>query len=110
RSLWWYGTTSSATTFQNDMQVIAGSVNGFGFRPDDHGNSAATATTPIVSASATFTAGGVIEQMSDLDYFRFSSPGGAFTFSVTVGEDNNLDPRLELLGADGNLLAAANPA
>ena len=46
----------SATTFQDDMAVIAGPANGFGFRTDDHGNTAASATpltSPPVGPSAT---------------------------------------------------------
>ncbi len=110
RSMWWYGTTSSASTFQDDMGVIAGASNGFGYRPDDHGDATGTATSLAVAADGLFTAGGIIGRMDDLDYFRFSSPGGMFTFRATVAAFNNLDARLELRDANGNLLAAANPA
>ena len=110
RSMWWYGTTSSATTFQDDMGVIAGAGNGFGYRPDDHGDATGTATSLDVAADGLFTAGGIIGRMDDVDYFRFSSPGGMFTFRATVSAFNNLDARLELRDANGNVLAAANPA
>jgi hypothetical protein len=109
RSMWWYGTTSSATTFQDDMGVIAGAANGFGYRPDDHGNATGTATSLDVAADGLFTGAGIIGRMDDVDYFRFTSPGGLFTFQATVSAFNNLDARLELRDANGNILAAANP-
>jgi hypothetical protein len=69
RSLWWYGTSrESPTTFQNDMEVIASSANGFGYRADDHGDTAEAPTALTVSSSGAFSASGVIEKMTDLDY------------------------------------------
>jgi hypothetical protein len=43
RVLWWIGPTDTGAT-QDDEAVIAGSTNGFGYRPDLFGQSAATAT------------------------------------------------------------------
>lgn len=110
RSLWWYGTTTSATSFQHDLDVIARSANGFGYRADDHASFATAATSLDFSASS-FTASGVIEQMNDLDYFGLSTAGGTFTFTVAVAAPyNNLDTRLELRDANNNLLALSNPS
>ena len=36
RGVWWYGPSGSSTHFQDDMAVIAGTTNGFGYRFDDH--------------------------------------------------------------------------
>src|SRR5262249_48888477 len=112
RSLWWYGTSDiSSTTYQNDVDVIASAVNGFGYRTDDNGDTAATATTLTISTSGAFSASGVIEKMTDLDYFSFTTGGGTITLSVNVPTPyNNLDPRLELRDASGNLVASADPA
>jgi hypothetical protein len=112
RSLWWYGTSStSATSFQNDPAVIARTANGFGFRTDDHGNTAATATPLTVAGTGAVSGSGVIEQMTDLDYFSFSTAAGTITLTVDVAEPyRNLDARLELRDATGNLLASADPS
>lgn len=109
RSLWWYGTTISASSYQHDLDVIARSANGFGYRADDHG-STATAATLLDFSARSFTATGVIEQLTDLDYFGFSTAGGIFTFTVAVAAPyNNLDARLELRDANNNLLVSASP-
>src|SRR5262249_19520590 len=112
RSLWWYGTSdASSTTYQNDMDVIASAANGVGYRIDDNGDSAATATPLTVSSDGTFSASGVIERMTDLDYFSFTTGSGTITLNVTVPTPyNNLDARLELHDANGNLVASADPA
>jgi hypothetical protein len=112
RSLWWYGTSAvSSTTYQNDMAVIAGSANGFGYRTDDHGDSAATATPLAVGAGGAVSGSGVIERMTDFDYFSFSTAAGTITLSVNVPTPyNNLDARLELYDASGNLVASADPS
>ena len=64
RSLWWYGQTSiSSTTMQDDMAVIAGPANGFGYRPDTD----AGTVTPLAQSGAQVTASGLIITTSDID-------------------------------------------
>jgi fibronectin type 3 domain-containing protein len=111
RSLWWYGTTSSSTTFQDDMAVLARSTNGFGYRADDHGNSAGTAT-PLVISGSTATGSGIIATMTDLDTFSFNTGSGTVSFTVSTPTPvNNLAPRIELRDAGGStVIASAGPA
>jgi serralysin len=109
RSLWWYGTSEiGPTSIQNDMAVIAGNAL-VGFRPDDHGNTMATAD-PLTVSNGLVSGSGVIEKMSDVDYFSFDSGPGVI--SLTVGHPSNsvdLSPLARLYDADGNLLASALP-
>jgi subtilisin-like proprotein convertase family protein len=109
RGLWWQGTSSDGpTTIQDDLSVISSSQNGFGYRPDDYGNTASTAT-PLPNVGGVFTASGVITTTSDLDYFSFDTGAGQVTLQVSVPAQNNLDARLELRDAAGVLITSAAP-
>ena len=90
RSLWWYGQSSvSSTTMQDDMAVLSGPANGFGYRPDAD----AGAVTPLAQSGAQVSASGLIIITSDVDYYGFSSDAGTVSFTVTVPADvNNLAP------------------
>jgi hypothetical protein len=110
RGVWWAGASTSAYTFQDDMNTIARPANGFGYRPDEHGNSIYAATA-LASGGSTVSASGVIMIMSDVDYFRFTTGAGQVTFSAIVPAGfNNLDTRLELRDAAGTLITSAVPS
>ena len=111
RSLWWYGTSTSATTYQNDMDVIARSANGFGYRADEAGDTA-SAAAPLTVSGTSVSASGIITTMSDLDYYSFTTDPGNVSFTVTVPTNvSNLAPKLELRSADGStLIASAGPS
>lgn len=113
RTLWWFGpNSSSATTMQDDMAVIANNTNGFGFRKDDFGNSAATATEHQAKPGKTakISEKGLITQMTDTDWISFSAKPGPVKFTVTVPAPfNNLDPKIQLRSASGKVIATANP-
>lgn len=102
---WSKGEYSGANQFQDDF-VVAGS-NGLALRVDDHGNSAATAT----SIPNNSTLDGVIHSASDVDAFTVAAGAGTATFTVApapVGP--NLDVRLEVRAADGTVVAVVNPS
>ncbi|MFN4244137.1 MAG: zinc-dependent metalloprotease family protein [Tepidisphaerales bacterium] len=97
--------------------------NGFGYRADDHGDTAASATVLAEMAASplglvagpgprVLTASGVIETTSDVDVFQFETwTAGA----VSVAVDNAafgamLDVRLLLWDAAMTLLADVNPS
>ena len=110
RSLWWNGTSSiSQNTIQDDMGVISRAANGFGYRADDYGNTAATASQLSV-ASNQFSTSGIITAITDADYFSFETGSGQISLSVDVGAYTNLDARLELRTDTGVLIASANPS
>jgi hypothetical protein len=109
----WHNGTSSAgpTTYQDDMAVLAGSVNGFGYRNDDHGNTSAAAT-PLTSAGGTWSGSGIIGTNTDVDVFSFDvSAADTYRIGLDVAEIGpNLRAVVELRNSVGTLLAAANPA
>lgn len=111
RGLWWNGTSSaSSTTIQDDLAVLSRPANGFGYRPDDHGNNALNATA-LVGTGNLVSGSGVLTTTSDVDYFSFETNAGDVTVSVTVPSAvNNLDARIELRDSSGNLIASAAPS
>lgn len=109
RTTWSDGTTTSATTYQDDMAVIARSANGFGYRTDDHGDLNSATMLAFVGNNA--TASGLIEKMSDEDAFSFTTTGGQIDVSVNVAEVGaNLDAVLELRTLSGSLIATVDPS
>jgi hypothetical protein len=110
RGLWWYGTSSSANTMQDDLAILSGSNNAFGYRTDDHGNTAELADALAVSGSS-ISGAGIIEKMTDSDVFSFSTAGGSFSLAANVAQYGAmLDLKLELRAADGTLITSANTA
>jgi len=109
RGLWSYGPTSSATTMQDDLAVITNlSTNGFGYKQDDYGSTAATATT-LSGFGTALSAYGVIEKSTDADYFKFSTVGGTVSIAANVAKYGAmLDLSLELRDINNNLIAIAD--
>ncbi len=110
-STWSNGQSSlGSTVLQDDMTVISRSQNGFGYRADDHpatlgGGDALTINGNQISAS------GVIERMTDVDAFTFSTGGGAIVLNVnTISLGANLDSIAELYNSSGVLIASSNPS
>jgi hypothetical protein len=109
---WSRGEYAGATNLQDDLAIITGSVttpytplgNGFGFRPDDHGNTVETATE-FVGAELS----GVIEQSTDVDFFQFTT----FKKIVIDVQPAPLGPMLdifaEILDTSGTVLSTSNP-
>jgi hypothetical protein len=90
------------------MAIISGANNGFGYRPDDHGSST-PAATPLAGTSVSQS--GVIEKMSDVDWFTFDSTAGSANFTVSaILTGPTLDLRIELRDESGALLASADTA
>lgn len=108
RGLWWNGTSSvSSSTIQDDMAVIASATNGFGYRADDFGNTAASAT-PLTVSGNSVSATGLIGTTADKDFFSFSTGAGQVTLTVTPPAGyGNLDARLELWDSAGTTLLAS---
>ncbi len=108
---WSKGQYSTANNVEDDFVVAQD--NGLPLRADDHGSDIASATalsaTPSGSTSL-LSGAGVIELRSDLDYFSFASGAGSATINLTPDERSaNLDPRLTIRDAAGNVVARSNP-
>ncbi|MCA9078963.1 MAG: cadherin domain-containing protein [Planctomycetaceae bacterium] len=106
---WSIGDYFDASRQQDDLSVIT-TQNGFGYRPDDYGSSrgAATVLTPVNGTQIDFT--GIIEQNTDIDYFRFESGTGTVTFDISTFSDRpNLNVFAAIYDASGTLITQVNP-
>jgi hypothetical protein len=97
---------------EDEMAIIAGADNGFGYRPEPHNITIATAAALTVKNPLLSQLGGqgIIEKMNDVNVFSFTTQKGYVNVRVdaaAVGAD--LEPKVELWSATG-LIASADPA
>lgn len=100
-------TQQSETTLQDDLSIIIGSSNAFGYRADDHGDNAFSADA-LTRNNFTYTGSGIITTTADIDAFSFDTGPGTVkvTFNpATVGA--NLVGQIELRDATGTLIASS---
>lgn len=108
RGLWYYGTSTSASTYQDDLAILSNTLNGFGYRADDFGSVIGSATSAM-SGSSTFSISGVIEKMTDKDFFSFTTDAGNVSLTGSVAAYGaTLDLKLELFNASGQQIAIAD--
>jgi serralysin len=112
RGLWATGPSSNGpSSTQDDLAIISSATNGFGYRPDDHGNTRALADQLTEPNGVDLSGSGVIEQNTDVDYFHFTSDGGTVSIRADVAPlGPMLDLALSLTDANGNVLSAADTA
>ena len=115
RALWWRGRPSDEIPpIQDDMERLAliGTLRpNFGYRADDHGSTRAAADPLALEPDFDLTGRGVIERMTDADYFSFTTPGGHANIVADVAPFGAmLDLSLSLYDAAGNLLASVATA
>jgi len=102
---------SSASALQDDIAVIANAIRpyqptgGDGFRPDDFGGTIAAATPLTLTAGGRSTTG-IIERMSDVDTFSFTTSNTGAVISVVPTRPSGLDAKVEVFDATGTLIAA----
>lgn len=82
---WSRGDYGGATNTEDDVTIIT-TRNGFGYRPDDHGDTAAQAT--VAPSAPTFTFSGIVGTDADVDVFSFVTGGGieATINPLAIGE------------------------
>jgi hypothetical protein len=103
-------TTDGPTSRQDDLAVLAGTKNGFGYAADDYGNTLATAAALPVSGSSVNLAG-LIGRNDDRDVFKFTTRGGGVNFKLASAPYGpNFDGVLELQNSLGKVLLIANPS
>jgi hypothetical protein len=111
RGLWWNGKTISFATFQSDLDNIGTETNEFDFRVDDHANTYDLATPLDITSPVSVTGGGVIEYMTDKDFFSFDTVGGAIHLEVDpFSPGGMLDASLFLYDSNGLLVSSAATA
>lgn len=115
---WSKGEYSGATNTEDDLSII-GSTNGFGWRQDEHGNSANSSATALaieldgkVTSAKNF---GVINNRTDLDVFKFTIGAGDIDLLVgpyynttDLNRYPNLNVKLRLLNSSGTALATVD--
>ena len=94
--------TINCSNIQNDFSIIS-TQNGFGLRPDDHGNTL-PAATPVCIAGGVFSASGLINNRTDIDVFTMTLTEAswltlnAIPQNVGAGDDGaNIDIKLTLM-------------
>ena len=104
------------TSFQDDLGIITGGANGFGYRTDDHGNTADASATALTLTANQWSVKGNIEKNTDQDVFMLTLPAAgnlhvdALPFSQGTGDaGSNLDMQVELVSSTQNLLGTYNP-
>src|SRR5262245_44009865 len=110
RTTWLRGPTNAgASAIQDDMSVLAGSANGFGYVADDVGSTTAAAAA-LPAGGSTVNLAGLIGRDGDRDVFRFTTLGGSVNLSLRAAAVGaNLDGVLELLNTAGQTIASVNP-
>ena len=115
-TVWNMGPTpSTCGTIQNDLAIIAGTKNGFGFRNDDHADTITEASFLTIS-NQQFNLDGIIGKTEDVDVFKFNlEKQGLFRLNAipyNVGSSNagsNLDMQVDLLDESQAILGSYNP-
>lgn len=106
---WSKGEYAYANNQEDDVAIIGGSANGFGFVADEAGDAFSNAAALSVSAGA-ISQPGVITQASDADCFVFSTGGGALALTASPAAVRpNLDLLLQLYDGAGNIVMQSNP-
>lgn len=100
---WSQGDYGGSTNREDDLGIIT-TRNGFGYRPDDHGNDIASATVMAGDPIA-----GVIERNTDVDVFQFFVAGTIQASIRPIEVGANLDIAAEILDSNGIVVAVSNP-
>ena len=103
RGMWWNGTSSSSTTIQDDLAVIASPTNGFGYKVDDVGDTTSTAGTLSIN-NGNISASGIIGNTGDADYYILDIPvNGTMAINLNGPNGAMLDAKLEVRLSDGSV-------
>ncbi len=106
---WDRGEYLNANNSSDDLLAIT-TLNGFGYRADDFGNTIVTAENLMVTAATSVQALGIIERNTDVDFFRFETGTGNVSFTVAPQADRpNLHVWAGIYDALGTLIAQSNP-
>lgn len=116
-TLWHNGANPyGCTDYQDDLGIITGSANAFGYRTDDFSNNTDATATQETFVNNAFTVNGVIEKITDKDVFKVSIPStgrfhlDATPFNTGTGDaGSNLDMQVELINSSSTVVGTYNP-
>jgi hypothetical protein len=102
---WSKGEYANANNHEDDLTIIASEANGFGYRPDDAGNTYMTSS--LINSTNMY---GIVEMTDDVDMYRFASFGNPITINIDPYVISpNLDILAKVYDSAGILLAISNP-
>ncbi len=110
---WSKGEYDNAITQEDDMAIISGNRNGFGYKEDDHSDDITQATPIQVSSDGTINPSlhqALISTKEDKDLFSFITAGGEVDFKIDPDPFYpNLNIQARIISGTGEELAIANP-
>ncbi|MBW1295634.1 PKD domain-containing protein [Aquimarina litoralis] len=110
---WSKGEYDNAITQEDDMGIIAGNRNGFGYKEDDHADTVSEATPIQVSSDGTVDPAlhqALISTKEDKDVFSFITAGGEVNFDIDPDPYYpNLNIQARIISGTGEELAISNP-
>ena len=106
---WSNGDYANSTRTEDDLDIIT-TINGFGYRTDDHGNSTSAATALTVTNDTEVSNWGIIERTNDVDYFFFTTGAGNVALQINpVAVRGSLDVEAVLYNSSGTIIDTSNP-
>ena len=103
---WSRGDYGGATNTEDDVTIIT-TRNGFGYRPDDHGDTATQAT--VAPAAPAFTFSGIVSAATDIDVFSFVTDGKIEATINPPAVGANVDVLATITNSEGIVIATSNP-
>ncbi len=103
---------NASNTAEDDLAMIAAKTGGY--RPDDHGNDAGSASSPAIDG-VQLTATGIIETTDDHDVFVLDSGAGDISLTATPTRMSSgpwggmLDVLLELRDSNDSVVVSVDP-
>lgn len=108
---WSKGEYASANQLEDDLAKIASSTYGVGYRTDDAGGTIGSAAALAIGSGGAVNTAGVIERTADVDFYSFTTSGGAVSLNfATPTRHPNLDIQATLYNSGGGVIATSNPA
>ncbi|WP_378172679.1 PKD domain-containing protein [Aquimarina sp. SS2-1] len=110
---WSKGEYDNAITQEDDMAIIAGNRNGFGYKGDDHADTITDATPIQVNSDGTVDPSlhqALISTKEDKDIFSFITAGGEVNFNIDPDPYYpNLNIQARIISGTGDELALSSP-
>ncbi|HLA84944.1 MAG TPA: fibronectin type III domain-containing protein, partial [Thermoguttaceae bacterium] len=101
--------TTEPAARQDDMAIIAGDLDNYGgdgYRADDFGGIAGSiaGATALVTTGVTQAVTAIIERLTDVDTFSFTSEGGRYTIVAGREAPSGVDLRLSIYNSNNVLI------
>ncbi|WP_394750136.1 thrombospondin type 3 repeat-containing protein [Spongiimicrobium salis] len=110
---WSLGEYANASNDEDDLQIIGGGRNNFGFVSDEHGNDINNSTPIVADLGGNIDPEqntGIIADRNDIDVFSFLSLSGPASLTFSPHEEHpNLDIQARILDENGIEVALSNP-